>query len=97
MVSDAISGHLALMICQATSCNYTTAVDKVTFIYLIIYLFLAGTVPHGPLPLHYLDFMITLRHITIHRTSLDERSARRRKFSVTKYNTHKRQTDFNAT
>jgi hypothetical protein len=50
------------------------------------------TAPSGPEPPHYPGFTITLRHITIDRTSLDEPSARRRKFSVTKYNTHKRQT-----
>jgi hypothetical protein len=36
MISDAISGHLALMIFQVMSCNCTTVVDKVTFIYLMV-------------------------------------------------------------
>jgi hypothetical protein len=37
MISDATSGHLALTIFQVTSCNYTTVVENVTFIYLLIY------------------------------------------------------------
>jgi hypothetical protein len=31
--------------------------------------------PSGPRPLHYQGFMITLRHTTLGRTPLDERSA----------------------
>jgi hypothetical protein len=76
MICDAISDHLALMICQVTSCNYTTVVDKIIFIYLFTYLFIylfhGGKAPNGPRPLHYPGFRITLRHITIHRTSPDE-------------------------
>jgi len=34
--------------------------------------FYGTTVPSGPGPMHYQDFMITFRHITVGRTSLDE-------------------------
>jgi len=47
--------------------------------------------PSGPRPTHYRGFMITLRHTTLHRTPLDEWSARGRDLYVTK-NTHKRPT-----
>jgi len=36
--------------------------------------------------------MIALRHTTLGRTPLDERSARRRDLFLTTYNTHKRKT-----
>ena len=46
--------------------------------------------PRGPRPPHYRGFMITLRHTTLGKTPLDERSARRT--DLTTHNTHKRQT-----
>ena len=48
------------------------------------------TAPSGPGPPHYKDFMITLRHITLGRTPLDEWSARRRGLYLTTHNTHER-------
>jgi len=47
-----------------------------------------ATAPSGPGPPHYRDFAITLRHITLGKTPLDERSNRRRDFFLT---THKTQ------
>jgi hypothetical protein len=43
---------------------------------------------------YYRGFMITLRHITLGRTSLDEWSARRRELYLTTHNTH--ETDIHA-
>jgi hypothetical protein len=54
--------------------------------------FNGATGPSGPGPLYYRGFMITLRHTTLGRTSLDERSAQRRVLYLTKHNTLKRQT-----
>ena len=48
--------------------------------------------PSGPGPPHYRGFVITLRHTTLGRTSLDEWSARRTDLYLTTPNTHKRQT-----
>jgi hypothetical protein len=45
--------------------------------------------PSGPRPPHYRGFVITLRHSTLSRTPLEERSYRRRDLSPT---THKRAT-----
>jgi hypothetical protein len=51
-----------------------------------------STAPWGPRPPHYRGFTITLRHTTVGRTPLDERSARRRDLYLTTQNTHNRQT-----
>jgi hypothetical protein len=48
--------------------------------------------PSGPRPLHYRGFLITLRHNTLGRTPLDERSLRRTDLYLTTHNIHKRQT-----
>jgi hypothetical protein len=48
--------------------------------------------PVGPGPPHYQGFTITVRHTTLGRTPLDERSARRRHLYLTIHNIHKRQT-----
>jgi hypothetical protein len=48
--------------------------------------------PVGPGPHHYRGFTIILRHTTLGRTPLDERSARRRDLYLTTHNTHNRQT-----
>jgi hypothetical protein len=48
--------------------------------------------PSGPKRSHYRGFMITLRHTTLGRTSLDELSARRRDLYRTTHNAHKGQT-----
>jgi hypothetical protein len=42
----------------------------------------------GPRPPHYRGFTITLRHSTLGRTSLDERSTRRRDKTLTTNNTY---------
>ena len=52
----------------------------------------AQSPPSGPGPPHYRVSMITLRHTTLGRTSLDEWSARRRDLYLTTHNTHQRQT-----
>ena len=41
---------------------------------------------------HYRGFIITLRHSTVGRTPLDERSARRRDLYLTTHSTHNRKT-----
>jgi hypothetical protein len=46
----------------------------------------------GPGPPHYRGFTITLRHITLGKTPLDEWSTRRRDLYLTTHNTHNRQT-----
>jgi hypothetical protein len=51
-----------------------------------------ATAPSGPGPPHYRGFTITLRHNTLGRTPLDERSAQRRDLYLTTHNSHKRQT-----
>jgi hypothetical protein len=55
--------------------------------------FLHGsTAPSRPRPPHCRSFTITLRHITLSRTPLDEWSARSRDLYLTPHNTLKRQT-----
>jgi hypothetical protein len=51
-----------------------------------------ATALRGPGPPHYRGFTITLRHITLGRTPLDEGPVRRRDLYLTTRNTHKRQT-----
>jgi len=51
-----------------------------------------ATVLGGAGPPHYPDFTITLRHITLGRTLLDEWSARRRDLYLTTHSTYKKQT-----
>jgi hypothetical protein len=46
----------------------------------------------GPSHPRYRGFTITLRHTTLGRTPLDERSARRRDLYLATYNTHKKET-----
>jgi hypothetical protein len=55
-----------------------------------LFIFNGSKAPWGPKPPHYRDFTITLRHITLGRTPLDEWSARRTDLYLTKHNTHKR-------
>jgi hypothetical protein len=58
------------------------------------YLFFShgATAPSGPGLFHYGVFTVTLRHTTLGRTLLDERSARCRVPYLTTNNTHRRQT-----
>ena len=61
---------------------------------LLVYLYSPApwcNTPSGPEP-HYRGFTVTLRHTTLRRTTLDERSARRAELYMTKHNTRKRQT-----
>jgi hypothetical protein len=51
-----------------------------------------ATAPSVPGPPHNRGFTIILRHTTVGRTPLDERSARRRDLYLTTHVTHKRQT-----
>jgi hypothetical protein len=67
LVSDVISGHITLAICQVTLCKYTTVVDKIC-----IYLFHGASPPNGPGPSHDQDFTFILRHPTLSRTPLDD-------------------------
>jgi hypothetical protein len=60
-------------------------------VYILFFLH-GATAPRGPGPPHYRSFTITLRHTTLGRTPLDERSARCRDLCLTIHNTHKRQT-----
>ena len=46
--------------------------------------------PSGPRPPHCRGFTITLRHTTVGRIPLDERSARRRNLYLTTHDTHNR-------
>ena len=48
--------------------------------------------PSRPRPPHFRRITITLRHTTLGRTPLDERSAKRRHLYLTTHNTHSRQT-----
>jgi len=57
----------------------------------ILSIFYGSTAPSGPGPPHYRGFTITLRHTTIDRTPLEERSARRRNFYLKIHNTKDRQ------
>jgi hypothetical protein len=52
---------------------------------------LDATTSSGPGPPHCRGFTITLRHTTLGRTPLDERSTRHRDLYMTTHNTHKRQ------
>ena len=51
-------------------------------------LFAAQQPASGPGPSHYLDFTITLRHITLGRTALEEWSARHRDLYLTAHTKH---------
>jgi hypothetical protein len=63
------------------------------FRFLIFYCYCAtAPPPSGPRPPHYWRFLITLRHITLGRTPLDEWLARRRDLYLTTHNIHKIQT-----
>jgi hypothetical protein len=53
----------------------------------------ASTAPKGPKPPHCRGFTITLKHITLGRTPLDECSARRSDIYLTVHNTHTRKVD----
>jgi hypothetical protein len=51
-----------------------------------------ASAPNGAGPPHYRGFTITLRHTTLGRIPLDERSARRRDLCFTPHNSYTRQT-----
>jgi len=52
--------------------------------------FYCATAPSGLGPFHYLGFTITLRHTTLGRTGLEERSALGTDLYLTTHNTHNR-------
>jgi hypothetical protein len=52
---------------------------------------LGSTAPGGPGLAHYQGFTIILRHTTLGRSPLDERSARHTDLYLTRENSHKRQ------
>jgi len=54
------------------------------------------TAPTGPGPSHCPDLTITLRHTTIGRNPLEERSAGPRNLCLSTHNTHKRQTSIHS-
>jgi len=60
------------------------------------FLYHYATAQSGPGPPHYSGLMITLRHIALGRTPLDEWSAQRRDHYLRTHNAHKRQTDIHA-
>jgi hypothetical protein len=65
------------------------------YIYIYIYICIHGTTaPSGPGPSHFRDFTITLRHIALVRTPLDEWSAQGRDLYLTTDNTRKSQASF---
>jgi hypothetical protein len=66
-------------------------VKTILFIHFLFF-FYGATGPNGAGLPYYRGFMITLRHVTLGRTSLDEWSARCRNLYLTTHNTHKRQT-----
>jgi len=59
---------------------------------IIFFFYYGTTTPSGQRPLHFREFMITLRHTTLGRTPLDGWSARRRDLYLNTHTTHKRQT-----
>ena len=65
-----------------------TQLDNQSRIYIYIYLH-DVTAPNGPEPPHYPGCTIILRHTTVGRTFLDERSVRPRDLYLTTHNTHK--------
>jgi hypothetical protein len=67
--------HLAALVPTAarTGASRTTS----PYYYYVLCVFHGATAPSGPGPPHYRGFTITLRHITLGRTPLDEGSARR--------------------
>ena len=58
----------------------------------LAYIFSWLNSPSGPGPPHYRGFTITLRHITLGRTPLDERSARLRDLYLRTHNSYNRET-----
>ena len=57
-----------------------------------LFFYHGATIPNGPRLPHCRGFTITLRHITLGRTPLDEWSARRRDIYLTTHNSHNRLT-----
>ena len=55
------------------------------------FFFHVATAPSGPATSHCRGFTMTIRHTTLSRTPVDERSGRRRDLYLITYNTHKRQ------
>ena len=70
--------------------NFTIRIEAAG--YSETFFYHGATAPSGPRPPHCRGFMITLRHTTVDRTPLDERSARRRDLNLTKHITHNRKT-----
>ena len=64
-----------------------TAVPKIVTVFVQLFFFHSAAAPSGAGPPHYRSFGITLG-----RTPLDERSARRRDLYLTTHNTRKRET-----
>jgi len=58
----------------------------------IVLFYHGATAPSGPRPTHCRGFMITLKHTTLVRTPLDERSTWRRSLNLKTHNIHNRQT-----
>ena len=57
-----------------------------------LFFFVARQPPNGPRPPHYRGLIITLKHITKGRTSLDEWLVQRRNLYLTSHHIHNRQT-----
>jgi hypothetical protein len=79
---------------QFSTCMKLTFITKTYRLQESFSLYFSAFFPHGttaptwPRPTHYRGFTITLRHTTLGRTPLDERSSRRRDLYLTIHNTH---------
>jgi hypothetical protein len=72
--------------------SYKDTIMQISQNQLCIYFLPWCNSPNGPRPPHYQEIMITLRHISLSWTPLDEWSAQCTDLCLTTYNTHKRQT-----
>jgi hypothetical protein len=77
---ESCRGYLCLMYYQKTA--------KLLRVSMLCFFLLWCNNPSGPKPPRCRGFIITLRHITLGRTPLDEWSARRRNLYLTTHNTH---------
>jgi len=87
---------VATHICIRTNLRFrsvvTTLQIRTAAAIFALFFFTMWQCPSGSRPHHYRGFMITIRHTTLGRTPLDERSAQRRGLYLTTNKTHKRDT-----
>jgi len=79
-------------LCYCSQCCTTCPKPETQLVHAPkFYFFLPWRNSHSrPRSLHYRGFIVTLRHITVGRTPLDERSALRTDLYLTTHNTYKR-------